>query len=174
MPMRWTPENDQLLLLKIIETHELSVNAASVAAAWPGTDGDAKPTARAISERIGKIRSMAKTNGKIAAGSAPATPVSRKRGPAAGSKSSGKRARTSNTQADPTTPTRNPIKTEGNGVLDGGITHQVLAKPVRKTQVVSYKIDTDDEDVKYESEASEFSACSTQTSSVSFKKEEYV
>ncbi|KAL2812116.1 hypothetical protein BJX63DRAFT_432927 [Aspergillus granulosus] len=34
MPVRWTPEKDQLLLLKILETHNLSVDTRKVAEAW--------------------------------------------------------------------------------------------------------------------------------------------
>ncbi|KAI9814032.1 MAG: hypothetical protein M1827_003496 [Pycnora praestabilis] len=61
MPVKWTPDVDQILLLKILETHDLSVDAKKVSAAWP-SDRET-PTARAISERLVKIRSMAKANG---------------------------------------------------------------------------------------------------------------
>ncbi|KAE8140740.1 hypothetical protein BDV38DRAFT_279714 [Aspergillus pseudotamarii] len=60
MPMRWTPENDQLLLLKILETHDLSVDTKKVAEAWPGTDSSSRPTPRAITERLVKMRQMVK------------------------------------------------------------------------------------------------------------------
>ncbi|KAE8419417.1 hypothetical protein BDV36DRAFT_294252 [Aspergillus pseudocaelatus] len=60
MPMRWTPENDQLLLLKILETHDLSVDTKKVAEAWPGTDSNSRPTPRAITERLVKMRQMVK------------------------------------------------------------------------------------------------------------------
>ncbi|KAE8324279.1 hypothetical protein BDV39DRAFT_207954 [Aspergillus sergii] len=60
MPMRWTPENDQLLLLKILETHDLSVDTKRVAEAWPGTDSSNRPTPRAITERLVKMRQMVK------------------------------------------------------------------------------------------------------------------
>ncbi|KAB8265654.1 hypothetical protein BDV32DRAFT_144175 [Aspergillus pseudonomiae] len=91
MPMRWTPENDQLLLLKILETHDLSVDTKKVAEAWPGTDSNNRPTPRAITERLVKMRQMVKaanngTDGHFSIGrgagtnpsSATATP--RKRG----------------------------------------------------------------------------------------------
>ncbi|KAI9725843.1 MAG: hypothetical protein M1828_002472 [Chrysothrix sp. TS-e1954] len=60
--VKWTPEKDQLLLLKILETHELSVDAKRVSAAWPGDQEDI-PTARAITERLVKIRQIAKAKG---------------------------------------------------------------------------------------------------------------
>ncbi|RHZ65664.1 uncharacterized protein CDV56_107630 [Aspergillus thermomutatus] len=63
MPMRWTPENDQLLLLKILETHDLSVDTNKVASAWPGTDENEKPTPRAIRERLVKMRQIVKAFG---------------------------------------------------------------------------------------------------------------
>ncbi|KAB8216087.1 hypothetical protein BDV33DRAFT_194648 [Aspergillus novoparasiticus] len=57
MPMRWTPENDQLLLLKILETHDLSVDTKRVAEAWHSSN---RPTPRAITERLVKMRQMVK------------------------------------------------------------------------------------------------------------------
>ncbi|GFF35295.1 hypothetical protein IFM61606_02852 [Aspergillus udagawae] len=63
MPMRWTPENDQLLLLKILETHDLSVDTNKVASAWPGADENEKPTPRAIRERLVKMRQIVKASG---------------------------------------------------------------------------------------------------------------
>ncbi|KAN0068759.1 hypothetical protein V8E54_012928 [Elaphomyces granulatus] len=54
---------DDRLLLKILETHELSVDAKRVATARPGDDSNAKPTARAITERLVKMRQLAKSNG---------------------------------------------------------------------------------------------------------------
>lgn len=32
--MNWTPENDRLLLLKLVETHNLSVQYEAIARAW--------------------------------------------------------------------------------------------------------------------------------------------
>ncbi|PYH49945.1 uncharacterized protein BP01DRAFT_9941 [Aspergillus saccharolyticus JOP 1030-1] len=93
--MRWTPEADQLLLLKILETHNLSVNSKKVAEAWPVSANQQGPTPRAISERLVKIRNMAGTSFSISKGSdsnttptatprksrksAPSTPSSAKR-----------------------------------------------------------------------------------------------
>jgi hypothetical protein len=34
MPMSWTPENDRLLLLKLVETSGISVNAEAIVKAW--------------------------------------------------------------------------------------------------------------------------------------------
>ncbi|MCJ1276151.1 hypothetical protein MMC21_003956 [Puttea exsequens] len=61
MPIRWSSEVDQILLLKILETSEINVNAASISATWPA--GMEKPTARAITERLVKIRANCKGNG---------------------------------------------------------------------------------------------------------------
>ncbi|EAU35309.1 predicted protein [Aspergillus terreus NIH2624] len=82
MPMKWTPENDQLLLLKILETHDLSVDTKRVAEAWP--KGDNKPTPRAITERLVRMRQIVKASsngsdghfsiGKGTANSAASTP----------------------------------------------------------------------------------------------------
>ncbi|ODM15304.1 hypothetical protein SI65_09245 [Aspergillus cristatus] len=78
MPVKWTPENDQLLLLKILETHDLSVNTKKVAEAWPATDAKDKPTPRAITERLVRMRQTARASSGNAGGfaikSAPATP----------------------------------------------------------------------------------------------------
>ncbi|KAL1984479.1 hypothetical protein VTN96DRAFT_9078 [Rasamsonia emersonii] len=80
MPVKWTSENDHILLLKILETHNITVNAAKIAAAWPG-DADSKPTPRAISERLFKLRHLnGSTSGKLTvssvgtSSSAPSTP----------------------------------------------------------------------------------------------------
>ena len=32
--MSWTPENDRILLLKIVETHSIVINADKIAGAW--------------------------------------------------------------------------------------------------------------------------------------------
>ncbi|KAF2659023.1 hypothetical protein K491DRAFT_675947 [Lophiostoma macrostomum CBS 122681] len=61
MPMSWTPENDRLLLLKLIETHGIKVDIAKIEKAWPKT-ANPKPTARAITERFAKLRQLAGIN----------------------------------------------------------------------------------------------------------------
>ncbi|KAL4999275.1 hypothetical protein BDV10DRAFT_184438 [Aspergillus recurvatus] len=60
MPMRWTPENDQLLLLKILETHDIRLDPKKVAEVWPTIEGQDKPTPRAITERLVRMRAMVK------------------------------------------------------------------------------------------------------------------
>ncbi|KAI9763019.1 MAG: hypothetical protein M4579_000082 [Chaenotheca gracillima] len=58
MPVKWTPDNDQILLLKILETHpSMSVDTSLVSAAWP--QDREKPSPRAITERLVKIRKSA-------------------------------------------------------------------------------------------------------------------
>jgi hypothetical protein len=42
-PVRWTPENDRILLLKLIETHAISVNYQLIANAWRKYPSIAKP-----------------------------------------------------------------------------------------------------------------------------------
>ncbi|KAF6219937.1 hypothetical protein HO133_003762 [Letharia lupina] len=61
MPIRWTPETDQILLLKILETSDVSPKCAEIAERWPA--GLDRLTSRAISERIFKIRAKAKASG---------------------------------------------------------------------------------------------------------------
>ncbi|MCJ1284264.1 hypothetical protein MMC26_003595 [Xylographa opegraphella] len=65
MPIKWTSENDQLLLLKVLETHAISIDTKAIVAAWPTNNGEV-PTPRAITERILKIRSLAKAAGDVA------------------------------------------------------------------------------------------------------------
>ncbi|TKA77588.1 hypothetical protein B0A49_01741 [Cryomyces minteri] len=62
MPIKWTAENDNLLFLKTLETHDVNFDAKKIAAAWP-TDKGEVPTARAITERLVKIRKNARANG---------------------------------------------------------------------------------------------------------------
>jgi len=57
MPVRWTAENDHLLLLTLLETHQIKVDGEKIRTAWPEKAGE-KPTARAIKERIVKIKSL--------------------------------------------------------------------------------------------------------------------
>lgn len=61
MPIKWTPERDQTLLLKILETSSISVDVKAISEQWP-TEEEA-PTPRAIQERLHKIRAMAKNKG---------------------------------------------------------------------------------------------------------------
>ncbi|KAL1848079.1 hypothetical protein Plec18167_008776 [Paecilomyces lecythidis] len=102
MPMRWTPETDQLLLLKILETHNLSVDAKKVAEAWPGTEAASKPTPRAITERLVRMRAQVRSSGtgnftigsgKGSAASTPRKPRASGNKSAATTPGSGKRKR---------------------------------------------------------------------------------
>ncbi|CAD6575512.1 MAG: hypothetical protein ASARMPREDX12_002334 [Alectoria sarmentosa] len=61
MPVKWTPETDQILLLKILETSDVSPKCPEISEKWPA--GLERPTPRAISERIVKIRALAKASG---------------------------------------------------------------------------------------------------------------
>ncbi|RDW70750.1 uncharacterized protein DSM5745_08261 [Aspergillus mulundensis] len=75
MPIKWSADMDKLLLVKIIETHDLKVDAKRVADAWPGTtEGQDKPTPRAITERLVRIRAdikAAKGEGTLSIGTVP-------------------------------------------------------------------------------------------------------
>ena len=89
MPIKWTPENDQIvcllnissdpthfgyisyippiltsltqLLLKILETSQVNADVKAISAAWP--KNHEKPTPRAITERLVKIRNGSKASG---------------------------------------------------------------------------------------------------------------
>ncbi|QKX62422.1 uncharacterized protein TRUGW13939_09583 [Talaromyces rugulosus] len=92
MPMQWTAENDNILFLKVLETNNISVNYNAIAEAWPVENGKDKPTPRAISERIFRLKQKAKQKGVSV--SAPSTPASglatpRARGSARGGRSGG-------------------------------------------------------------------------------------
>ncbi|KAH0610769.1 uncharacterized protein H6S33_011196 [Morchella sextelata] len=80
--MKWTADNDQLLFVKLIETHDVAIKAEKIREAWP-KDGREVPTARAISERILRIRNGLKNANKgdgtgAVPGSVPSTPRKRK------------------------------------------------------------------------------------------------
>ncbi|KAF2012641.1 hypothetical protein BU24DRAFT_453012 [Aaosphaeria arxii CBS 175.79] len=57
MPMNWSAENDRILLMKLVETHRINIDASDIAQAWP-TNTAHQPSARAISERFVKLRKM--------------------------------------------------------------------------------------------------------------------
>ncbi|KAJ5607843.1 hypothetical protein N7537_004462 [Penicillium hordei] len=75
--VKWDSTADQTLLAKILETHDLSVDAARVAEAWPTQDSDQKPTPRAIKERLARIKENVRIGN--AAGSGPSSPVTPKK-----------------------------------------------------------------------------------------------
>ncbi|KAL8895487.1 MAG: hypothetical protein Q9207_008154 [Kuettlingeria erythrocarpa] len=58
-----SPLTDSQLLLKILETSSISADVKAISETWPATDGETAPTPRAISERLVKIRALAKTKG---------------------------------------------------------------------------------------------------------------
>ncbi|KAI9800453.1 MAG: hypothetical protein M1833_003339 [Piccolia ochrophora] len=100
MVVKWTPEIDQILLLKILEVHpELALNTSAIAGAWP-TDKEA-PTPRAISERLVRLRKITGVNFSVGGGkgrrtNAPSTPRRARNNTATnddGSGSGGKRKR---------------------------------------------------------------------------------
>ncbi|KAF3387074.1 hypothetical protein F1880_001266 [Penicillium rolfsii] len=71
--MRWTPLADQMLLLKLIETHEINIDTTKIADAWPASlGGEAPPTARAVKERLSKIRELIKQSAGTTSVSSPA------------------------------------------------------------------------------------------------------
>ncbi|PYI30656.1 hypothetical protein BP00DRAFT_426363 [Aspergillus indologenus CBS 114.80] len=152
--MRWTPEADQLLLLKIVETHNLSVNYKKVAEAWPVAVGEMPPTPRAISERLIKIRNMAGTTTSTSKGNNqddntnPITPNATPRKPrkstAPSTPSSTKRKRGDTAVKAESMPADSPIKSEmGTGPSPikieaqnnpfGIDTHMLETTPTRKT-----------------------------------------
>lgn len=61
MPIKWTAEVDQVLLLKILETSNINADVKAISEAWPIEME--KPTPRAITERLVKIRASAKNAG---------------------------------------------------------------------------------------------------------------
>ncbi|KAJ5427242.1 hypothetical protein N7465_002312 [Penicillium sp. CMV-2018d] len=75
--VKWDSTADQTLLAKILETHDLSVDAARVAEAWPTQDSDHQPTPRAIKERLARIKENVRLGN--AAGSGPSSPVTPKK-----------------------------------------------------------------------------------------------
>ncbi|MCJ1462305.1 hypothetical protein MMC07_000905 [Pseudocyphellaria aurata] len=63
MVIRWDSATDQTLLLKILETSKVNVDSKAVAAAWP--QNQEAPTPRAISERLFRLRALAKSSGTV-------------------------------------------------------------------------------------------------------------
>ncbi|KAH8698329.1 hypothetical protein BGW36DRAFT_426041 [Talaromyces proteolyticus] len=114
MPIRWTPENDRILLLKILETHAISLNYSGVSAAWPAEDNE-RPTPRAISERIFRLRQMA--GGKPSA-SAAATPTPTKAKLTTPGSRGGARSRGSSSAKQAGTKRRNNVKSEDDSESD--------------------------------------------------------
>ncbi|CAL8579542.1 hypothetical protein XPA_005282 [Xanthoria parietina] len=96
MPIKWTPERDQTLLLKILETSEISANVAKISETWPATEE--APTPRAIQERLHKIRAMAGGKGS---------------GTFKMSGTVGSRGSAKSSPAKPSTPRKNTVNVKG-------------------------------------------------------------
>ncbi|KAI9038365.1 uncharacterized protein KD926_010901 [Aspergillus affinis] len=162
MPVRWTPENDQLLLLKILETHDLSVDPKRVAEAWPTTVENGKaidrPTARAITERLVRMRKATCTNSgfSISNGNAsgPSTPR-RPRATGLKTPSSSKRkppspagdadSADSKTVEENVTPTKKPLRPTVAGMNRiGGMLGQI-GSTLKMEDTVKMEADDDDE-----------------------------
>ncbi|KAK6812018.1 hypothetical protein RU639_012244 [Aspergillus parasiticus] len=161
MPMRWTSENDQLLLLKILETHDLSVDTKRVAEAWPGTDSSNRPTPRAITERLVKMRQMVKAANNGADGH---FSIGRGAGTNPSSATATPRKRGKNTTAIPRTPTSGKrknasksddifggdvdalVKEEGEGTPGGKPLRPASAGVNQDHAAVSLKIEPLDDD----------------------------
>ncbi|PGH18809.1 hypothetical protein AJ79_00222 [Helicocarpus griseus UAMH5409] len=172
MPVKWTPEADQQLLLKIIETHDLSVDTKKVSEAWPGNDPNSKPTARAITERLHKIKSLIKNSGTATPASTPkkvATPVSRNRGSAKRKNTDLTPSNKENIKSEAmVSPTGNykRIKneaTDSDSSTDMMFSATPLRTPSKRARtapslppgIIAYKDGTDDEKT-YDSSASEY------------------
>ncbi|KLJ06306.1 hypothetical protein EMPG_10290 [Blastomyces silverae] len=174
MPVKWTPEMDQQLLLKILETHKLSVNTSEIAKAWPGNDPKAKPSARAITERLVKIRSLIKTGNGQSPTSTPQKPTT----PSSHNRTSAKRKRGDGTSTGnenikteaafvSPTPDAKHIKHEytdySDSSIDGMAIPVTMRTPSKRARVppllpsgmTTYSEDTDNES-RNESSASEF------------------
>ncbi|KAI9730530.1 MAG: hypothetical protein M1834_005771 [Cirrosporium novae-zelandiae] len=121
MPMKWTPEADQMLLLKILETSNVNINPAKISETWPSTMGGDKPTKRAIQERLVKIREKAKKDGaahfSITSGSATTTNTT-PRAPRTPRKPNGAgKANTNTSNSNGTTPSTRPKRTPRSKAL---------------------------------------------------------
>ncbi|KAL4915792.1 hypothetical protein BDW62DRAFT_203388 [Aspergillus aurantiobrunneus] len=120
MPIKWTPEKDQLLLLRILETHDLKVDPKKVVAAWPTISGQEKPTPRAITERLVRMRQIVKStsdkdsDGHFSIGSGASSSVSTPRKSTKSSSAvptpeSGKRKRLDTSKSAPNSPLKNEM-----------------------------------------------------------------
>ncbi|PLB51658.1 hypothetical protein P170DRAFT_471587 [Aspergillus steynii IBT 23096] len=71
--MKWTQENEHLLLKVMFETQNMHIDFDKISSAWPG---DVKPTPKALKEHLSKYRG--KGQGSVTFGmssrSAPSTP----------------------------------------------------------------------------------------------------
>ncbi|KMU84941.1 hypothetical protein CIHG_02724 [Coccidioides immitis H538.4] len=181
MPIKWTPENDQILLVEILETHQLSVDTKKVSEAWPQADPNAIPTPRAITERLHRIKKASKENieslaatPKKAATSkikTPDTARSRKRNSMALERPVPKRVKNEaelDLHGSPVATSNKKIKEEEHGSTsdipldDSPATYQ-FPQRVRTARrmpldLVDYHDEDTDRDAKYETDVSEYLA----------------
>ncbi|KAI5301494.1 hypothetical protein KEM56_001659 [Ascosphaera pollenicola] len=75
MRVNWGPEANQLLLLKLLETHTIRIDADKIAAAWQhaAKENGEGPSVRSIKDQLTRLRNAAWNQGDIAA-SSPRTP----------------------------------------------------------------------------------------------------
>ncbi|KAL8685981.1 MAG: hypothetical protein Q9218_007426 [Villophora microphyllina] len=151
--VKWGPDVDQVLLLKIIETTDLTVDVKKISETWP--DHLERPTPRAIQERIKGIRASvgAQGNGKFkivgkadGASDGPkrarATKPSTK--PARAPKASAKKVKNTNqkrkrgTVEDESDESETGFKTKGNGTDASDSEEKPVTKP-KKSKVMSSK-----------------------------------
>ncbi|KAL4972558.1 hypothetical protein BDW66DRAFT_120390 [Aspergillus desertorum] len=153
MPMRWTPENDQLLLLKILETHDIRLDPKKVAEVWPTIEDQDKPTPRAITERLVRMRAMIKpgnSNSSFMIGSGPGSssgsPAS-KRGRKPGSSNTTPRSAQRKKAADDSGNGKNaltqgsPLKSEKMDLDDDNATNSADAEHELDTDFVAGEAD---------------------------------
>ncbi|PGH06044.1 hypothetical protein GX51_02635 [Blastomyces parvus] len=178
MPVKWTPEMDQQLLLKILETHELSVNTVKVAKAWPADNPKAIPSPRAITERLVKIKARVKAGNGQSPNSTPQKPAT----PSSHNRTSAKRKRADDAstgqenikaEALSPTPSSKHIKQEyadySASPIDGVDMSMTMRTPSKRARVApllpsgmtTYSEDTDNE-AQYDSSGSEY-LCPTKT-----------
>ncbi|KAI5291916.1 hypothetical protein KEM52_000037 [Ascosphaera acerosa] len=87
MPVKWTPETDQLLFLKVLETHNITIDSKKVVEAWPSSDPSSVPTPKAITEHMRTLRQRfagGGGSGGTGSGSGNVTPAASPRKKAAG------------------------------------------------------------------------------------------
>ncbi|KAL9002839.1 MAG: hypothetical protein Q9188_004264 [Gyalolechia gomerana] len=143
MPIKWTPEKDQTLLLKILETSSISADVKAISETWPA--GEEAPTPRAIQERLHKIRAIAKGKGTgnfkmvgtvgskaSSAKSSPAKATPRSTPKKNGKVTPGKRKRGTKEadEADESEASKTSFKSENNGT--DASEDEKLVSPIKK------------------------------------------
>ncbi|MCJ1307181.1 hypothetical protein MMC25_000827 [Agyrium rufum] len=142
MPTNWTVDNDRMLLLKILETHQIKVDALKIHNAWPEDGNGERPTARAVTERLVKIRNMAKNSG------AAHFAVSSTQSNGSGSGSTPKQVKPPRRTSSNGTPSKGTPK---GGVASGRVTKQ--QQTPRKRSRPTAMIDSNENEVEAETGA---------------------